>query len=528
MNYDQAIARCWAEIDLDVVASNYATARRVCGDRTQVIPVLKANAYGLGAAKLAHFLAREGAELFAVADLYEALEVQNASGQDALVLGLVPPAQMELAVENRVVCTVFSLDLARALSQTAARLGETARVHIKVDTGLHRLGLDAGTALDEAREIFRLPNLRVEGLFTHLALRNKEEDDLQIARLLGVADGLRAEGLDYGILHAGDSIGMVRYPEYRFDAVRSGAWLYGVVPNRCPNPEDCRPPVRFLTRVAQVRRVKKGECLGYDDEHPLPRDSVIATLSAGYADGYPRMNNAGAVIVRGRRAPIVGLMCMDQMFIDVTDAPGVEPGDPVTLIGPDIWVTEVATWTHANRNELLARIGRRVPRVYLRSGKVEDICGEGEPPFSEADGHDPTAGVFLDGLVRMAAGCSRGIGPSYMRACCYVREEGLAAFARDYGIDAADVRLDPPRASLAEVLTGWMGDADAPIASELVRLMGLRLGKCLSVRTLAEDSDLRDRLGGDEGGGAPFWFLEDICFAEFERGLACLMLGNDE
>ena len=174
---------------------------------------------------------------------------------------------------------------------------------------------------------------------------------------------------------------MVRYPEYRFDAVRTGAWLYGVVPNRCPNPQDCQPPVRFQARVAQVRWVKKGECLGYDDEHPLPRDARIATLSAGYADGYPRMNNAGAVEIRGRRAPIVGLMCMDQMFVDVTDVPDAAAGDAVTLIGPDIWVTEVASWTHANRNELLARIGRRVPRVYLRGGAVEEILSEGDPLF---------------------------------------------------------------------------------------------------------------------------------------------------
>ena len=381
MNYDQAAARCWAEIDLDVVASNYATARRTSGNQVQVIPVLKANAYGLGAAKLARFLADEGAELFATADLYEALEVKRASGKDALVMGLVAPALMETAVENGEICTLFSLDLARALSETAGRLHKVARAHIKVDTGLHRLGLDAETALDEAKEIFSLPNLKIEGLFTHLALRNKEEDDRQIARLLRVADGLKAEGHDYGLLHAGDSIGMVRYPEYRFDAVRTGAWLYGVVPNRCPNPEDCRPPVRFLTRVAQVRKVKKGECLGYDDEHPLARDTVIATLSAGYADGYPRMNNAGEVVIRARRAPIVGLMCMDQMFIDVTDVPGVAAGDAVTLIGPEIWVTEVATWTHANRNELLSRIGRRVPRVYKRGGKIVDILSEGEPLF---------------------------------------------------------------------------------------------------------------------------------------------------
>ncbi len=381
MDYRQATARCWAEIDLDILEGNYATARRLCGNQTQVIPVLKANAYGLGAAKIAPLLAARGATLFAVADVYEALEVVRACGQSALVLGLVPPALMDLAVLSDIVVTLISPEQAQALSETAARLGRTARAHIKVDTGLHRLGLDAETALDEAKAIFALPNLRIEGLFTHLALRNKAEADRQIARLRAVADGLRAAGLDFGILHAGDSIGMVRYPEYRFDAVRTGAWLYGVVPNRCPNPEDCRFPVRFCTRVAQVRRVGRGECLGYDDEHPLPRDSVIATLSCGYADGYPRVNSVGEVEIRGQRAPIAGLMCMDQMTVDVTDIPGVRAGDPVTLLGDGLTLNEVAGWTHSNRNELPTRFGRRVPRVYRRGAEVVDIASEGAPLF---------------------------------------------------------------------------------------------------------------------------------------------------
>ena len=372
MNYEQATARCWAEIDLDVVEANYASAVRICGNQTRVIPVLKANAYGLGAARIARALAEKGARLFAVADLMEALELRR-EGRETLVLGLISPALMPAAVENGVIVTVFSLELAQALSDAAGALGRRARAHIKVDTGLHRLGLDAETALAEAEAICRLPNLQIEGLYTHLALRNREEDERQIARLMAVADGLKAAGLDYGLLHAADSIGMVRYPEYRFEAVRTGAWLYGVVPNRCPNPEDCNPPVRLMTRVAQVRRVARGECLGYDDEHPLTRDSLIATLAAGYADGYPRVNSVGEVEVRGRRAPIVGLMCMDQMTIDVTDIPGVSAGDPVTLIGPGLWVNEVASWTHANRNELLSRFGRRVPRVYLRGGVFEGV-----------------------------------------------------------------------------------------------------------------------------------------------------------
>lgn len=374
MTYEQATARCWAEIDLDVVEANYESALRICGADTAVIPVMKANAYGLGAARLSRALAAKGAALFAVAELSEALELMNACGRDVLVLGMVAPAQMETAVEAGAVVTTYSIDMARRLDAVASRLGRDARVHIKLDTGLHRLGLDFSNAAGEALAICALPHLKVEGLYTHLALRTDDADAEQIRRLMSVRDALKASGAHFGILHAADSIGMVRHPGYRFDAVRTGAWLYGVVPSRYPNEnKECRLPVRFMTRVVQVRDVAAGEYLGYDETHPLARDSVIATLSAGYADGYPRLNSLGEVEVRGRRAPVAGLVCMDQMTVDVTGIPGVAPGDAVTLLGDGIGINEYAAWANANRNEMLSRLGRRVPRVYLRGGEAEEI-----------------------------------------------------------------------------------------------------------------------------------------------------------
>ena len=376
MDYRQATARCWAEIDLDTVASNYRAARRICGEGVRIIPVLKANAYGLGAARLSKLLTEEGATLFAVAELHEALEVRHACGGDALVLGMLAPEQMEAALAAGVIATVYDADQAARLSDAAVKMNRPARVHIKVDTGLHRLGFEADDLAGIAG-VFGLPGLRVEGLYTHLALRDSEGDAGQIVRFEAVAAALRGRGLDYGLLHAGDSIGMVRHPDYRYDAVRTGAWLYGVVPTRYPNPGNmCRVPVRFMARVAQIHRVKQGEYIGYDEDHPLECDRVIATLSAGYADGYPRVNNVGEVVIRGQRAPIMGLLCMDQMMVDVTDIPGVCPGDPVTLLGDGISLEQYSAWTGRHRNELLCRIGRRVPRVYLRAGAVDSIYTE--------------------------------------------------------------------------------------------------------------------------------------------------------
>ena len=376
MDYRQATARCWAEIDLDIVASNYRAARRICGEAVQIIPVLKANAYGLGAARLSRLLSEEGATLFAVAELGEALEVRNACGRDALVLGMLSPEQMEAALAAGVIATVYDGDQAARLSDMAIKMNKPARVHIKVDTGLHRLGFDADDLSDITR-VFDLPGLRVEGLYTHLALRDAEGDARQIARFEAVANALRERHLNFGLLHAGDSIGMVRHPGYRYGAVRTGAWLYGVVPSGYPNSDHlCRLPVRFMARVAQIHWVGQGEYIGYDEDHPLARDRRIATLSAGYADGYPRVNNVGEAVIRGHRAPIMGLLCMDQMMVDVTDIPGVKPGDAVTLLGDGISLEQYSAWTGCHRNELLCRIGRRVPRIYLRGSAVDSIYTE--------------------------------------------------------------------------------------------------------------------------------------------------------
>ena len=175
------------------------------------------------------------------------------------------------------------------------------------------------------------------------------------------------------MVHALDSIGMVRYPQDHMDAVRTGAWLYGVYPKRYEHPEESQLALTVKTRIAQIHRVPFGECLGYDETHPVNRDSVVATLSAGYIDGYPRLNSAGEVEVCGKRAPVVGLVCMDQMMVDITDIPEAAEGDIVTLLGGTIGVDEYAEWGGLNRNESLARTGKRVPRIYLEDGEVVNI-----------------------------------------------------------------------------------------------------------------------------------------------------------
>ena len=379
LTLDEATSRCWAEVDLSRLRENYHNALKHLRGGVRLIAVLKANAYGLGAAYVARFLRGEGQTFFAAASYNEAAEIRAAVPDgDVLILGLTGGGETEKAVSQGLILTVFSENHARAVIDAARRVGEIARVHLKIETGLHRLGLMPEEAAGVAALLDESGAARIEGVFTHLALRNRESDRAQLDRLLFVREELTRRDLPVGLVHALDSIGMVRYPEDQLDAVRTGAWLYGVYPRGYAHPEESRLTLTVKARVAQLHHVAAGECLGYDETHPLRRDSLIATISAGYIDGFPRLNGVGSVEVRGRRAPVAGLVCMDQMMADVTDIPGVLEGDEVILLGGDIGVDEYAAVAGLNRNESLARTGRRVPRVYIDGGRVVDILCEME------------------------------------------------------------------------------------------------------------------------------------------------------
>ena len=374
ISYDEAVSRCWAEVDLSRLVINYKNALAHLKDGTQLICVLKADAYGLGAPTVAARLYQEGQRFFAVASFDEAAQLKAILPDiDVLILGLCSLAQAKKAIESDMLLTVFSRKYAETVKTAAKETGKPARAHIKIETGLNRLGLDPAGAADAIEAMLEGGLIAAEGLFTHLALRNKESDRKQIDLLTGVRDELSARGVAIPMTHALDSIGMVRYPEDHLDAVRTGAWLYGVYPRGYEHPEESQLAMTVKTRIAQLHKVKAGECLGYDESHPIGRDSVIATLSCGYIDGFPRLNSIGSVEIRGKRAPIAGLVCMDQMMADVTDIPDAAEGDEVILLGGSIGVDEYASIAGLNRNESLARTGKRVPRVYIEDGTVVSV-----------------------------------------------------------------------------------------------------------------------------------------------------------
>ncbi|MBQ3078811.1 MAG: alanine racemase, partial [Clostridia bacterium] len=380
-NKDEYTSRCWAEINMGALIANYHKACSFMeNEKSLLIPVLKANAYGCGAKFVANALYKEGARMFAVASYEEAVEIKNLlPDANVLVMGMIARPLLPLAIKKGIIITAFSEKNALEISEAASLLKQEARVHFKMDTGLHRLGFGEND-IPSLVKCASLPFLRVEGLYTHLALRNKEEDDNQFRILSRGHDAFKQAGISVPMLHACDSIGMVRYPERHMDACRVGAWLYGVCPNRYQNPDQCREVVVFKTRIAQIHNVEKGQCVGYDEDHPLLRKSRVATLSCGYVDGFPRFNNEGYVLIEGKKAPVLGLVCMDQMMVDVTDIPEAAEGGEVTLLGGGIYVNEYASMAHFNRNECLCRLGRRVPKVYHNDGEVIDILTDIENP----------------------------------------------------------------------------------------------------------------------------------------------------
>lgn len=374
ISYEEATSRCWAEVDLGRLVQNYRNALTHLKPPTQLICVLKADAYGLGAPMVAKRLWQEGQRIFAVASYNEAAEIRKTLPDcEVLILGLCGEAQLVHAIESGILLTVFSAAYAEAAIHAAQEAGRNARIHIKLETGLNRLGFEPEEAASAVQSIVNSGYVTLAGLFTHLALRDAASDRKQLDLLKDVREELAIRGVAIPMVHALDSIGMVRYPDDHMDAVRTGAWLYGVYPKRYEHPEESQLALTVRTRIAQLHKVSAGECLGYDETHPIRRNSMIATLSAGYIDGYPRLNSVGEVEICGKRASVVGLVCMDQMMVDVTDIPEAKEGDVVTLLGGSIGVDEYAEWGKLNRNESLARTGKRVPRVYMENGQIVDI-----------------------------------------------------------------------------------------------------------------------------------------------------------
>lgn len=362
--------RAWVEVDPDALRQNANNLRSILPAGCELMAVLKCEAYGHGAVKAARLLNSCGVRAFAVACAAEGVQLRRAGVKGViLVLGWTAPSSFECLARYRLTQTVTEPDYARALSA----FGQNIDVHIKIDTGMHRLGIDAGD-LNGVEEIFSLPHLRVTGMFTHLCVADSLSDEsrrvteAQVKRFFELSDALRRNGCDPGKLHTQSSYGLLNYPDERCSYVRVGIALYGVKSSAGDDAgvwPDLVPALSLKARVEQVRTLPEGAGLGYGLAYTTARPSRVAVLPIGYGDGFPRGCGNAEVLVNGLRAPVVGRVCMDQLFVDVTDCGDVKPGDTAVLIGPGLPCEELASHCETISNEVLSRLGGRLPRVWL-------------------------------------------------------------------------------------------------------------------------------------------------------------------
>lgn len=366
--------RTWAEISLANLEHNYRALRSGLEPGCKFVGVVKANAYGHGAVPVARRLEELGADYLAVACLEEGLELRQAGIQSPiLILGATPEDCAEAAVEQDLTQTVFRESQARAVSQAARTLGRTAKVHLKVDTGMSRFGVWAGDpegAAADLAPLCGLPGVEVEGIYTHFAKADEDESFtmLQFTRFLDVIAALRAShGVEFAIRHCAASAAVLHYPCTHLDMVRPGIALYGHYP-----APDCAgldgpgllPVMTLKSRIASVKELPKGASISYGGIHTLERDSRIAVLPVGYADGLFRLlSNRMEVLWQGNRLRQIGRICMDLCMVDVTNVPA-RAGDEVELFGPELPLEEKADAVGTIQYELLCAVSRRVPRIY--------------------------------------------------------------------------------------------------------------------------------------------------------------------
>ncbi len=369
----------WIEVDLDRLAANVRALRREVGPEVELIAVVKANAYGHGVAGVAPALEQAGVDRFAVFSVAEGLGLRALGiARPVLVLGHTYPRDAEAAVAARLTVTVDEADLGRALDAAAARLGTRATVHVKVDTGLHRFGLPLEEAAQLAEWLRTLPNVSVEGLWTHMANADEPDDsfsEVQAERFEEAAR--RLPWIPYR--HAANSATSLRRAGLRYHGIRVGITLFGLVPPNTPNP-GLRPVLSLRARLARIADVAPGEGVSYGLTWRAGRPSRVGLVPVGYADGWMRaLSNRGQVLLGGRRVPIVGRVCMDQFLVDVTEIPEASPGQEVTLLGrqeaDEITADEVAEWAGTISWEILSRLGSRLPRIFHRDGRVEAVEG---------------------------------------------------------------------------------------------------------------------------------------------------------
>ena len=374
--------RVLAIIDLDAIAYNMTNIKSKVGKETGIIGIIKADAYGHGSVEISKVILENGADWLAVAVVDEGINLRkNGIAAPILLLGYTPELRLEDVVNNGFIQTVYTYKTAKKLSDVAVRLGKTAVIHIKIDTGMGRIGYRVNEAsADEIVKISELPNIEVNGMFTHFSTADEKDKDYtlnQYKKFVQMDALLRERGLEIPIKHAANSAAIMDFDNMMFNMVRPGIILYGAYPSEEVNKDNLsiKPAMSVKTHVSYVKEVNEGDYISYGRKYQAVGKRIIATIPVGYADGFIRAySNGGKVLIKGECAPIVGRICMDQFMVDVTDIKDVQINDEVVLIGKqgnkEITVDFIASILDTINYEVFCTLSKRVPRQYIQNGKV--------------------------------------------------------------------------------------------------------------------------------------------------------------
>lgn len=378
----KAYSRVKATVSLDAVLHNFESMKNNLKEGTRIIAVIKADGYGHGAIPIARLMeSKEYIWGFAVATAEEALELRKAGiAKPILILGYVFPEYYRKLIQEEVRLTVFRWDVACEINEVAAGLGKKAYIHLALDTGMTRIGFpDTRESVETIRKIAESDWLVTEGLFTHFA-RADETDKapayVQLQRYQDFVSWLEETGISIPVKHCSNSAGILRIPEANLDAVRAGITIYGIYPSLQVERDTVRlqPVMELKSHIAHIKTVEAGVAVSYGGTYVTKGKTVIATIPVGYADGYSRgLSNRGFVLIHGKKAPILGRVCMDQFMVDITEIPEAAMGDEVTLFGENegafLSVEELGEISGRFSYEFVCEISKRVPRVYIRHGR---------------------------------------------------------------------------------------------------------------------------------------------------------------
>lgn len=386
---DYLLNRSWAEVDLNCIAHNVKEIRKHTDKNTVIMGVVKADAYGHGVFEVSKILIENGVSRLAVSMLDEAIQLRKAGIHvPILVLSYTDPRRASEIVEYDITQTIFSHELAENLSREAVKRDRPVKIHIKIDTGMSRIGFPPGySAVKNVVKISKLPGIIVEGLFTHFARADEKDPSYtysQFEKFMSICNELQRIGIHIPIKHVANSAAVIMFPQMHLDMVRPGIILYGLYPSNEVDKSrlDLKPAMTLKSNIISIRHLEPGTPVSYGGTFVTQRDSYIATIPIGYADGYSRLLSGKArVLVRGHYAPVVGRICMDQCMVDVTDLVqqgiDIRMGDEVVLFGQQqgksIPVEELAAAIGTINYELVCLIGKRIPRIYKKNGTVTEV-----------------------------------------------------------------------------------------------------------------------------------------------------------